>query len=160
MQIIFFLCLPHRLAKTVIPPIPLLDFTYLVSFGNPTPNINSLKLTLLDEKRNVCSHCYSELLDMQRQQEPHISLPYFPFSGPRIWELRTQKLKSHLMRTQSLKVLPLKPGLGQYIAMPATLTARVFFLANFYPSGPFTCILSKTSPDFFLCWLWLTPVPV
>ena len=30
-------------------------------------------------------------------------------------ELRTQKLKSHLVRTQSLNVLPFKPGVGQYI---------------------------------------------
>ena len=34
-----------------------------------------------------------------------------PCSG----ELRMQKLKSHLVRTQSLNVLPLKPGVGQYI---------------------------------------------
>ena len=27
-------------------------------------------------------------------------------------ELRTQKLKSHLLRTQTLRVLPLKPGVG------------------------------------------------
>ena len=53
------------------------------------------------------------------------------------WELRTQKLKSHLVRTQSLKVLPLKSGVGQYIAIHATLIARNFFLAYFYPSGPF-----------------------
>ena len=66
-------------------------------------------------------------------------------------ELRTQKLKSHQMRTQSRKVFPLKPGAGQYIAMHATLTAMDFFLANFYPSGSFTCIFSKTSPGFFLC---------
>ena len=64
-------------------------------------------------------------------------------------ELQTQKLKSHLVRTQSLHVLPLKPGVGQYIAIHATLTARDFFLACLYPSGPFTCISSKTSPDFF-----------
>ena len=64
-------------------------------------------------------------------------------------ELRTLKLKSHLIRTQSLCVLPLKPGVGQHIAMHATLTARDFFLANFYPSGPFTCFYSKTSPNFF-----------
>ena len=57
-----------------------------------------------------------------------------------------QKLKSHLMRTQSLLVLPRKPGVGQYIVMHATLTARDFFLANFYSPGPFTCIFSKTSP--------------
>ena len=67
---------------------------------------------------------------------------------PRSGELRTQKLKSHLVRTQSLNVLPLKPGVGQYIAIHATLTARDFFLAYFYPSGPFTCIFSETSPDF------------
>ena len=70
-----------------------------------------------------------------------------------------QKLKFHLI-TQSLKVLSLKPGVGQYIAMHATLTARDFFLANFYPSGPFTCIFSRAFPEFFLCYLWLTPVPV
>ena len=67
---------------------------------------------------------------------------------PRSGELRTQKLKSQLVRTQSLNVLPLKPGVGQYTAIHATLTARDFFLAYFYPSGPFTCIFSKTSPDF------------
>ena len=69
-------------------------------------------------------------------------------TDPRGGELRTQKLKSHLMRTQSLKVLLLKPGVGQYIAMHATLTARDFFLANFYPSSPFTCIFSKPLPSF------------
>ena len=63
-------------------------------------------------------------------------------------ELRTQKLNSHLVRTQSLNSLPLKPGVGQFIAIHATLTARDFSLAYFYTSGPFTCIISKTSPDF------------
>ena len=73
---------------------------------------------------------------------------YLPFAAPRSGELRTQKLKSHLVRTQSLNVLPFKPGVGQYIAIHATLTARDFFLAYFYPSSPFTCIFSKTSPIF------------
>ena len=67
---------------------------------------------------------------------------------PRSGELRTQKLKSHLVRTQSLNVLPFKSGVGQYIAIHAMLTARDFFFAYFYPSGPFTCSFSKTSPDF------------
>ena len=73
-----------------------------------------------------------------------------------------QKLKSYLLRTQSLKFLPLKPHVGQYIAIHATLTATDFFLVYFCPSSPFTCILSKTAPYFyfFLCWLWLTLVPV
>ena len=72
-------------------------------------------------------------------------------------ELWMQKLKPHLLRTQSSKVLPSKRGVGQYLAIHATLTARDFFLAYFYPSGPFACIFSKTS---LLCWLRLTPVSV
>ena len=68
---------------------------------------------------------------------------------PRSGELRMQKLKSHLVRTQSLNVLPLKPGVGQYIAIHATLTARDFFLAYFYPSGPFTCIFFQNLSQFF-----------
>ena len=87
------------------------------------------------------------------------SISHFVFR-PHSGELRMQKLKSHLVRTQCLNVLHLRPGVGQYIAIHATLTARNFFLAYFYPSGPFTCIFSETSSDFFLCWLWLTPVPV
>ena len=83
---------------------------------------------------------------------PILFLPYWPRSG----ELRTQKLKSHLVTTQSLNVLTLNPGVGQYLAIHVTLTAWDFFLAYFYPSGPFTSIFSKTSPGFFLCWLWLT----
>ena len=74
-------------------------------------------------------------------------LPSFSLH-PRSGELRTQKLKSHLVRTQSLNVLPLKPGVGQNIAIQATLTARDFFLAYFYPSGPFTCIFPKPLPIF------------
>ena len=50
------------------------------------------------------------------------------------WLLRTQKLKSHQMRRQRLKILPLKSGVGQYIAMHATLTARYFFTCIFFPN--------------------------
>ena len=64
--------------------------------------------------------------------------------------MRTQKLKSHLVRAQSWSVLPLKPRVGQYIAIHATLTAGDFFLACFYPSGPFTCIFFKNLPRSFL----------
>ena len=63
-------------------------------------------------------------------------------------ELWTQELKSHLVKTQSLNVLPLKSGVGQYVAIHATLTARDFFLAYFYPFGPFACIFVKTLPIF------------
>ena len=68
--------------------------------------------------------------------------------GPRSGELRTQKLKSHLVRTQNLNVLPLKPIVGQYLAIYATLTARGFFLAYFYTSDAFTCIFPKPLPIY------------
>ena len=69
---------------------------------------------------------------------------------PRSGELRTQKLKSNLVRTQSLNVLPLKSGVDQYIAMHVTLTARDFFLAYMYPSGPSPAFFTNLS-RFFLC---------
>ena len=53
----------------------------------------------------------------------------------------------HLVRTQSFNVLPFKPGVGQYIAILATLAARDVFLAYFY--------LSVYSPAFFP-----KPVPI
>ena len=55
-------------------------------------------------------------------------------AGPRSGELRMQKLKSHLVRTQSLNVLPFKPGLGQYIAIHAVLTAGDFILISTFQS--------------------------
>ena len=54
---------------------------------------------------------------------------YWPTPGFEGW---TFKLSS--------KVLPFHPGASPYIAMHATPTARDLFIANFYPSGPFTCI--------------------
>ena len=104
-------------------------------------------------------HCPLGLGKLQPCLFPDVVFPPLPLSAlssTRSGELRTQKLKSHLVRTQSLNGLSLKPGVGQYIAIHATLTARDFSLAYFSPSSPFTCIVSKTSPDFFLCWLWLT----
>ena len=62
---------------------------------------------------------------------------------------RTQQLKSHMFTTQSLMVLPFRPGVDLYTAIHATLTVRDFFLADLYPSGPFTCIFFQTSPKFF-----------
>ena len=70
------------------------------------------------------------------------------------------EIKTRLLTTQSSKALPFKHGVGPYIAMHAKHTARDFFLTIFSPSDPFTSIFSKTSPEFFLSWLWLTPVPV
>ena len=72
------------------------------------------------------------------------SLPNWPRSG----EQRAQKLKSYLVEAQNLNVLLLEPGVGQYTAIQAMLTARYFFLVYFYTSGPFTCIFSKPLPIF------------
>ena len=50
-----------------------------------------------------------------------IIIKHFHIFKPHSWELQMQKLKSHLVRTQSLNILPCKPGVGQYIAMHAQL---------------------------------------
>ena len=100
--------------------------------------------------------------NMYRRGETCAHATFLPDIGvnlkavPRSEELRMQKLKSHLVRTQSLNVVPFKPGVGQYVAIHATLTARDFFLAYFYLSGPFTCIFFQNLSRFLLCWLWLT----
>ena len=60
---------------------------------------------------------------------------------PRSGKLQTQKLKSHLVRTQSLNALPLKPGVGQNVALHATLTARI--------SSLLISTLPVHSPAFF-----------
>ena len=57
-------------------------------------------------------------------------------------------IKVPSVENTELKGSPLKLGIGQGIVIHATLTARDFFLANFYPSGPFTCIFSKALPSF------------
>ena len=41
----------------------------------------------------------------------------YVYRGSYSGELRTQNSKSHLMRTQSLKVLPLKHEVGQYLSL-------------------------------------------
>ena len=64
--------------------------------------------------------------------------------------VRTQRLKTDLLRTQSSKVLPLKPGAGQYIAKHATPAPKISslqistFLVPTYP----TCIFPKPLPSF------------
>ena len=63
------------------------------------------------------------------------------------WEAADAVMKVQFDENTELKGSPsLKPGVGQYIAMRATLTARDFFHAYFYPSGPFICIFSKPLP--------------
>ena len=62
-----------------------------------------------------------------------------------------QKLKSHLVRTQSLIVLLLKPGVGQYVAIHATLNARDF-------SSLLISTLLAHAPAFFPKLLPIFPV--
>ena len=64
------------------------------------------------------------------------------------WGAANAEIEVPFVRTQSLNVIPLKPEVGQYIAILATLTARDFFLAYFYLSSPFACIFPKPVPVF------------
>ena len=64
------------------------------------------------------------------------------------WGAADAEIKVPSGENTELKRSPLKPGVDQYITIHATLTVRDLFLAYFFPSGSFTCIFSKTSPDF------------
>ena len=101
----------------------------------------------------VCMHAHTPLVCMYTHARACVHAlsqkkSYFMQRHPTVGSCGRRN-QAHLVRTQILKVLPLKPGVGQYIAIHATLTARDFFLAYFYTSGPFTCIFSKTSPEIF-----------
>ena len=71
--------------------------------------------------------------------------PCFTYNTP---QLGAADAEIKVPSVESLKVLPLKPGVGQYIAIHATLTATDVFLANFYSSGPFTYTFPKPLPSF------------
>ena len=87
----------------------------------------------------------------------HLDIAAAPFHSGELW---TRKLKSHLLRTQSLKILPLKPGVGQYIAIHAMLPPGISSLLISTLPVHSPAFFSKTSPEFFLCSLRLTLVPV
>ena len=66
------------------------------------------------------------------------------------WRASDAEIKVPSGENTELKRSPFKAwSRSIYLDIHATLTARDFFLAYFYPSGPFTCIFSKTSPNFF-----------
>ena len=64
------------------------------------------------------------------------------------WGAADAEIKVPSDENTELKCSPLKPGVGQYIAIRATLTAREFLLAYFYPSVNSPAFFSKTSPDW------------
>ena len=79
-----------------------------------------------------------------------------PHSG----ELRTQKLKSHLERTQSLNVLPLKPGVGQHMPYTLRLLSGIssllistlpVHLPAFFPKHLLIFLVLAVANTWFLC---------
>ena len=59
------------------------------------------------------------------------------------------EIKVPSVENTELKDSPFKAwGMSVYIAIHATLTARDFLFAYYYPSGPFTCIFPKPLPIF------------
>ena len=89
------------------------------------------------------------MIDLNSNRPSYIMAGDNLINWPRSEELQMQKLKSHQVRTQSLNVLLLKPGVGQYMAVHAMLPARDLFLTYFYPYGPFTCIFFQNLSQFF-----------
>ena len=106
------------------------------------------------------THCPKKFLwahkEVELAQHPIIGLLHRTNDRfPTVRVLQMQKLRTHLLKTQSSKFLLLKPGERQNIALCPLLqfvhSHGAFFPANLYPPGPSTFIFSKTSPEFFLC---------
>ena len=72
----------------------------------------------------------------------------FALTTSRCGELRDAEIKVSSGENTELKRSPFKAWGSQHIAIRATLTGRNFFLAYFYPSGPFTSIFPKPLPIF------------
>ena len=71
------------------------------------------------------------------------------FLAPRSGKLRTQKLKSHLVRTQSLNVFLLKPGVG-LPGISSLLILHVHSPAFFSKPLPIWPVLAVAN-TWFLC---------
>ena len=78
-----------------------------------------------------------------------------------VWGTADAEVKHPSVEYTEVKGSPFKAwSRSEYIySFACAPSAKDFFLVNFYPSDPFTCIFSKTSPEFFLLAV-VTPVPV
>ena len=81
----------------------------------------------------------------------HVRWNLFCYLSLPQWGAVDAEIKVEYGENTELSVFPLELGVGQYVAVHTTFTARDVFLANFYSSGSSTCIFSKTSPEFFSC---------
>ena len=75
------------------------------------------------------------------------------------WGAADAEIKVPSGENTELKRSPFKAWSGSVCGYACCACCQGF-LPYFYRSSPFTCIFSKTSLNFFLCWLWLTPVLV
>ena len=142
-------CLPFpALSSSLSFPCPVYNSAYLSSaLSTLTIYIPCSVLHSLPTFPLPCLPAY--LSPVLSTNQPTCCVSCLSSTPPPPNELRMQKFKSHLMKTQSLNVLPLKPGEGQYIAINATLTARDFFLISTLPVH---------SPAFFPKPLLISPV--
>ena len=65
-----------------------------------------------------------------------------------------KQLNSNKTTVYKYRLLLIDNWINVFKFTPLQLVKNIdlFDLAYFYPSGPFTCIFSKTSPIFFLRW--------
>ena len=89
---------------------------------------NCISFPKFSRQLSAFSFCYAGLISALLVLSTICFFMKVFLSPPRSGELRTQKLKSHLVRTQSLNVLPLKPGVGQYIVYMLRLLPGISFL--------------------------------
>ena len=91
---------------------------------------------------------YGQILVSLLRQLSLFSVETFAFVAPMQWDTADAEIQDLSVVNPELKGLPLKLGADPYIARHAKPAARDFFLADFYPPGPFTCIFLKPLWNF------------
>ena len=107
---------------------------------SPYWNNSYRKVYVMEPQTSLCSDPVKQL--RQRFQ--------FQLRNSRSGVLQAQKLKTHLLRTYSSKVLPLKPGVGQTIVMHASPTVKDFFLKLISALLVHSPAFLQTFSEFFL----------
>ena len=80
----------------------------------------------------------------------------FSLEVPPQWGAADAEIKDPSGENTELKRSPFKAWSRSVYSHTCYAYCQGFLSCLFLHFGPFTCIFSKTSPDFSLCWLWLT----
>ena len=92
---------------------------------------------------------------------PLWNMPYMPQGPAPQWGAADADIKVPSGENTEFKLSPFKAWSRSVCSHTCYAYCQGFLPYLFLPVQVYSpAFFSKTSPDFFLCWLWLTPVPM